>query len=82
MLYWNSRNVPKLRITEGSKMTNLRLHHDFDAALLLESVCQESVQVVALAVHPRVVGQPEILGQHQDETTNERVLKRQRIETV
>jgi len=48
---------------------------DFEAALLLEGVGQQAVEVVALAKHPSVVRQTEVFGHPQQESTQNRILQ-------
>ena len=45
-----------------------------DAPLLLERVDEEPVEVVALAEHPRVVGQPEVLCYHEQNAASDGIL--------
>ena len=48
-----------------------------DAPLLLECVYEKPVEVVSLAEHPRVVGQPEVLGYHEQDAAVNGILNEQ-----
>ena len=58
----------------SNQLTPANSKDEQDAPLLLECVDEKPVEVVALAEHPRVVRQPEVLGYHEQDAAIDGIL--------